>query len=183
MSAAVQPIALTRPVRSLISGTKKMLIDGQWLPAVSGKTFPVTDPATGEVIAQVAEGDKEDIDHGVKAARRAFEAGAWPTMSPSARGKLIWRIGDLILEHLDELAKVADVPLAADMFHYMAGWTTKRHVITIPLSVLYTPGVQYHSYTRPEPIGVVGQIIPWNFPLLMAAWKLAPALAAGCTVV
>ena len=92
------------------------------------------------------------------------------------------------LESLDngkpfEVAKVADVPLAADMFHYMAGWTTKRHGITIPLSVLYTPGVQYHSYTRPEPIGVVGQIIPWNFPLLMAAWKLAPALAAGCTVV
>jgi len=197
MSAAVQPIALTRPVRSFISGTKKMLIDGQWLPAASGKTFPVTDPATGEVIAQVAEGDNVDIDHGVKAARRAFEAGAWPTMSPSARGKLIWRIGDLILEHLDELAelesldngkpfevaKVADVPLAADMFHYMAGWTTKRHGITIPLSVLYTPSVQYHSYTRPEPIGVVGQIIPWNFPMLMAAWKLAPALAAGCTVV
>lgn len=146
MSAAVQPIALTRPVRSFISGTKKMLIDGQWLPAASGKTFPVTDPATGEVIAQVAEGDKVDIDHGVKAARRAFEASAWPTMSPSARGKLIWRIGDLIQEHLDELAelesldngkpfevaKVADVPLAADMFHYMAGWTTKRHGINHP---------------------------------------------------
>jgi len=104
---------------------------------------------------------------------------------------------DAILEHLDELAelesldngkpvsvaKAADVPLAADMFHYMAGWATKRHGITIPLSVLYTPGVRYHAYTVPEPVGVVGQIIPWNFPLLMAAWKLAPALAMGCTVV
>jgi len=118
-------------------------------------------------------------------------------MTPSARGRLIHRIGDLILEHLDEfaelesldngkpvsVARAADVPLAADMFHYMSGWCTKRHGDLLPLSVLYTPGVQYHSYTRPEPVGVVGQIVPWNFPLLMAVWKLAPALACGCTVV
>jgi phenylacetaldehyde dehydrogenase len=197
MSVEVQSIALAKPVRSFIGGTKKILIDGEWLPAASGKTFPVTDPATGDVIAHVAEGDKEDIDRAVRAARRAFESGPWLAMTPSERGKLIWRIGDLILDHLDELAqiesldngkpvavaKAADVPLAADIFHYMAGWPTKRHGITIPLSVAYTPGVQYHSYTRPEPVGVVGQIIPWNFPLLMAAWKLAPALATGCTVV
>jgi phenylacetaldehyde dehydrogenase len=164
-----------------------MLIDGRWLPAASGKTFPVTDPATGEVIAQVAEGDNVDIDHGVKAARRAFEAGAWPTMSPSARGKLIWRIGDLILEHLDELAelesldngkplevaKVADVPLAADMFHYMAGWTTKRHGITIPAFGALHALVSSITPTRVPSRSVWWvKLYPWNFPLLMAAWKL-----------
>src|SRR5205807_1721877 len=138
-----------------------------------------------------------DIDAAVRAARRAFESGPWPAMTPSERAKVVWRIGDLISKYTDELAelesldngkpmavaRVADVPLAADIFQYMAGWCTKIEGKTIPLSVLYTPGVQYHSYTRPEPIGVVGQIIPWNFPLLMAAWKLAPALATGCTVV
>jgi phenylacetaldehyde dehydrogenase len=174
-----------------------MLIDGKWVPAASEQTFEVTNPATGQTVARVAEGDKADIDSAVRAARRAFESGPWPQMTPSERGKLIWRIGDLIAKHNDELAelesldngkpmsvaRVADVPLAADIFQYMAGWCTKIEGKTIPLSVLYTPGVQYHSYTRPEPMGVVGQIIPWNFPLLMAAWKLAPALATGCTVV
>jgi len=174
-----------------------MLIGGQWMPSASGKTFEVVNPATEEVIAHVAEGEAEDIDRAVKAARKAFESGAWPAMTPSARGRMISRVGDLILDNLDEfaelesldngkpitIARVADVPLAADMFHYMSGWATKMHGQTIPLSVLYTPGASYHSYTRPEPVGVVGQIIPWNFPLLMAAWKLAPALATGCTVV
>jgi phenylacetaldehyde dehydrogenase len=197
MNAVMQTPSLTESVTRFLSADKKILIDGEWHAAVSGKTFPVYNPATGEVIAHVAEGEKEDIDLAVKSARRAFESGPWPSMTASDRGKLLWRIGDLILQHQDELAelesldngkpftvaKAADVPLSADMFHYMAGWTTKRHGITIPISVIYTPGVQYHSYTRPEPIGVVGQIIPWNFPLLMAAWKLAPALATGCTVV
>ncbi|WP_394754500.1 aldehyde dehydrogenase family protein [Crenothrix sp.] len=197
MNAVMQSPALTPSVTQFLSSAKKILINGEWHAAASGKTFPVYNPATGTVIAQAAEGDKEDIERAVKAARQAFESGPWPTMTPSERGKLLWRIGDLILEHLDELAelesldngkpylvaKAADVPLAADIFHYMAGWTTKRHGITIPISVIYTPGVQYHAYTRPEPVGVVGQIIPWNFPLLMAAWKLAPALATGCTVV
>ncbi len=117
--------------------------------------------------------------------------------SPSERGRIIWRIGDLILEHVDELAQLesldngkpfavaqaADVPLAADLFHYMAGWATKIEGNTISISVPYMPGANFHSYTLREPIGVVGQIIPWNFPLLMAAWKLGPALATGCTVV
>ncbi|MGH8584443.1 MAG: aldehyde dehydrogenase family protein [Gammaproteobacteria bacterium] len=197
MSAAVAAMSLTQPVRSFVGADKKLLIDGQWVPAASGKTFPIYNPATGEVIGRAAEGDREDIDRAVRAARAAFESGPWPSLSPSERGKLVWCIGDLISAHLAELAelesldngkpynvaKAADVPLAADMFHYMAGWATKIHGKTIPLAVLYTPGVQYHAYTRPEPIGVVGQIIPWNFPLLMAAWKLAPALATGCTVV
>ncbi|MGH8504081.1 MAG: aldehyde dehydrogenase family protein [Gammaproteobacteria bacterium] len=198
MSAVAQTsVKLSSPVTQFIGRPRELLIDGKWVPAKSGKTFPVIDPATGEQIAQVAEGDKADIDEAVKAARRAFESGPWPAMTPSARGRLIHKIGDLILENLNELAELesldngkpvtvaraADVPLSADMFHYMSGWCTKRHGDTLPLSVLYTPGAQYHAYTRPEPVGVVGQIIPWNFPLLMAAWKLAPALACGCTVV
>ncbi|HEY4751370.1 MAG TPA: aldehyde dehydrogenase family protein [Steroidobacteraceae bacterium] len=187
----------SRPVSQFLSTPKKLLIDGKWVPAASGKTFEVKNPATGQTIATAAEGDKADIDAAVRAARRALESGPWPAMTPSERGKLVWKIGDLISKHTDELAELetldngkpvavargADVPLAADMFQYMAGWCTKIEGKTIPLSVLYTPGAQYHSYTRPEPIGVVGQIIPWNFPLLMAAWKLAPALATGCTVV
>ena len=198
MSAVVKEnFELSSPVTQFIGQPRKLFIDGKWVSAQSGKTFAVENPATGEEIARVAEGDKADIDIAVKAARRAYESGAWPSMTPSARGRLIHRIGDLILEHLDEfaelesldngkpvsVARAADVPLAADMFHYMSGWCTKRHGDLLPLSVLYTPGVQYHSYTRPEPVGVVGQIVPWNFPLLMAVWKLAPALACGCTVV
>ena len=197
MSAVLKEIPTSTPVTQFLATPKKMLINGKWVAAASGKTFEVTNPATGNVIAHVAEGDKADIDAAVQAARRAFESGPWATMTPSDRGKIIWRIGDLISKYADELAelesldngkpmavaKAADVPLAADIFQYMAGWSTKIEGKTIPLSVLYTPGVQYHSYTRLEPIGVVGQIIPWNFPLLMAAWKLSPALATGCTIV
>ena len=197
MSAVMKEAPTSALNAQFLSAPKKMLINGKWVPAVSGKTFEVKNPATGETIARVAEGGREDVDLAVRAARAAFESGPWPAMTPSQRGKLVWRIGELIAQHADQLAeletldngkplavaKAADVPLAADIFQYMAGWTTKIEGKTIPLSVLYTPGAQYHSYTRPEPVGVVGQIIPWNFPLLMAAWKLAPALATGCTVV
>src|SRR5260370_30079702 len=197
MSAVMKEPQISRPVAQFIATAKKLLIDGKWLAAASEKTFEVKNPANGATIARGAEGDKADIEGGVGGGRRAFESGAWPAMTPSERSKILWRIGDLISKYTDELAelesldngkpkgvaRVADVPLAADIFQYMAGWCTKIEGKTIPLSVLYTPGVQYHSYTRPEPIGVVGQIIPWNFPLLMAAWKLAPALATGCTVV
>ncbi len=164
------------------------------MPAASGKTFETINPATEERLAEVAHGEAEDIDRAVRAARRAFDyEGPWRRMSPSARGKLIWRIGDLIEEHADVLARlesldngkpvgiarVADVALSADMFRYMAGWPTKILGDTTPISA---PG-EYLSYVLRDPIGVVGQIIPWNFPLLMAAWKLAPALACGVTVV
>src|SRR6202046_778901 len=176
---------------------RQLFIDGQWVEAASGQTFDTPNPATGETLATVAEGDAEDIDRAVRAARKAFDEGPWSRMTPSERGRIIWRIGDLILEHTDELAelesidngkpravaRVADVPLAADLFHYMAGWATKIEGNTIPLSVPYMPGANFHAYTLREPIGVVGQIIPWNFPLLMAAWKLGPALAAGNCVV
>jgi phenylacetaldehyde dehydrogenase len=197
MSAVMKEPQISRPVAQFMATPRKLLIDGKWLAAASERTFEVKNPANGATIARAAEADKADIDTAVRAARRAFESGPWPAMTPSERSKILWRIGDLISKYTDELAELesldngkpmtvaraADVPLAADIFQYMAGWCTKIEGKTIPLSVLYTPGVQYHSYTRPEPIGVVGQIIPWNFPLLMAAWKLAPALATGCTVV
>lgn len=183
-------------VREWLSKPRPMLIDGEWVEAKSGKTFPIYDPATEGLLCEVAEADKADIDAAVKAARHALDEGPWRKMSSSERGRIIHKIGDLIYENIDELAelesldngkprtvaKVADVTLAADMFHYMSGWPTKIHGKTIPISHLVSEG-DYFSFTRPEPVGVVGQIIPWNFPILMAAWKLGPALATGCTVV
>ena len=184
-------------VASFIEKPRKMLINGNWVDAVSGKTFPTYDPSTGEVLATIAEGDRADIDLAVKAARKAFDDGPWRKLTASERGRLIWKLADLIEAHADEfaylesldngkplkVARAADVPLAVDLFRYMAGWATKIEGHTIPLSVPYTPGAKYLSYTLREPVGVVGQIIPWNFPLLMAAWKLGPALASGCTIV
>jgi phenylacetaldehyde dehydrogenase len=197
MATALKFAQPEEKVSNFVSRTHKMLINGKWVEALSGKTFPTYNPATGEVLARVAEGDKADIDLAVKAARAAFETGPWSKLTASERGRLIWKIADLIEENLEEfaeletldngkplkVARAADVPLAVDLFRYMAGWTTKIEGNTIPLSVPYTPGAKYLAYTLREPVGVVGQIIPWNFPLLMAAWKLGPALATGCTVV
>src|ERR1700691_4400823 len=190
-------VTADRNVEQFTATPRKLFINGQWAAAASGKTFETPDPSTGLTLAQVAEGDAEDIDRAVRAARAAFDEGPWSRMTPSERGRIIWRIGDLILEHTDELAQLesldngkpfvvaqaADVPLAADLFHYMAGWAPKIEGETIHISVPYMPGANFHSYTLREPIGVVGQIIPWNFPLLMAAWKLGPALTTGNTVV
>ena len=175
----------------------RLLIGGEWVTASSGKTFSVLNPATAKVIAEVAEADKADVDQAVVAARRAFEDGAWPSLTSSQRGQLLWKLADRLEANLNEFAELesldngkpravaaaADVPLAIDLFRYMAGWATKIEGNTLPISVPYMPGAEFHSFTRREPVGVVGQIIPWNFPLLMAAWKLGPALAAGCTVV
>ena len=196
MSATATAPQLHNRVEEFIAHPRKMFIDGKWVAAASGKTFPVYNPATGETLAQVAEGDREDINRAVKAARKAFEDGPWSTMTSSERGRLIWKLGDLLERHLEAfaqlesldngkplaVARAADVPLAVDLFRYMAGWATKIEGNTIPISAS-SPHVKYFAYTRREPIGVVGQIIPWNFPLLMAAWKLGPALATGCTVV
>jgi phenylacetaldehyde dehydrogenase len=175
----------------------RMLINGQWVQAASGETFPTFNPATGESLCDVPAGDRADIDLAVKAARAAFASGPWSKLTPSERGRLIWKLADLLEQNLEEFAKlesldngkplgvarVADVPLAVDLLRYMAGWATKISGRTFPISVPYAPGAQFFAYTQRDPIGVVGQIIPWNFPLLMAAWKLGPALAAGCTVV
>jgi phenylacetaldehyde dehydrogenase len=184
---------ISRTNQDFLKEHRKLLINGKWVGAASGKTFPVYNPATGTLLAQVAEADKEDVDRAVAAARKAFDDGPWRKMSGSQRGKLLWKLADLLeqrteqfaeLESVDNgkpmsVAKVADVPLAVDMFRYMAGWATKLNGQTVQ----WADPTQYLSYTLREPIGVVAQIIPWNFPLLMAAWKVAPALAAGCTII
>ncbi|MGI8771924.1 MAG: aldehyde dehydrogenase family protein [Acidobacteriaceae bacterium] len=181
------------PTSAFLQQQHRMLIDGRFVAAASGKTFPVYNPATGEIMAHVPEAESVDCDRAVNAARLAFDQGPWRRMSPSERGRMLWRLADLIEQNLEELAELesldngkpvsvaraADLPLAVDMFRYMAGWATKITGSTLPLSA----GADFHAYTLKEPIGVVAQIIPWNFPLLMAAWKLAPALAAGCTII
>ena len=196
MATAVGTAPIDARVQDFIKKPRPIFINNQWVPAASGKTFPTYNPATGQVLAQVAEGDKEDINRAVKAARRAFENPAWADMPASQRGRLIWKLADLMEAHAEEfaqlesldngkplaIARVADVPLAVDLFRYMAGWATKIEGNAIPISA-GTKRTQYLAYTRREPVGVVGQIIPWNFPLLMAAWKLGPALACGCCVV
>src|SRR6195256_1033482 len=174
-----------------ISATK-LLINGQWVSSTSGKTFPTINPSTGEVIPQVAEADAPDVDKAVSAARAAFETGAWrKKLSASQRGALMYKLADLIEKNLDELAQLealdngkpyhvaraADLPLTIACYRYYAGWADKLQGKTIPVSG------NFFTYTKHEPVGVVAQIIPWNFPLLMQAWKLGPALATGCTVV
>lgn len=197
MTTVTEQIPLHEQVRSFVGAPRKMLIGGRWLNATSSKTFATYNPATGDILAQVAEGDRADVNRAVTAARTAFENGPWRRLTASERGRLVWKLADLMESHVEELAqlesldngkpvgvaRVADVPLAIDLFRYMAGWATKIEGNTIPISVPYTPSTQYLAYTLREPVGVVAQIIPWNFPLLMAAWKLGPALAAGCTVV
>jgi len=194
MATATQAVKPDDKVTGYVSKTRQMLINGKWVAAASGKTFPTYNPATGEVLAHIAEGDKEDIDRAVAAARAAFDTGPWSKMTPAERGRLIWKLADLIeqnaeefaqLESLDNgkpvaVARVADVPGTANLFRYMAGWATKIEGNTIPISA---HGGKFLAYTLREPVGVVGQIIPWNFPLMMASWKLGPALATGCTVV
>ena len=185
---------LDKQTSNFIASEHRMLIDGKFVKAASGKTLPVYNPATGEVMAHVPEAEAVDVDRAVRAARRAFDEGPWQKkITPSERGRLLWKLADLLESHLEEfaelesmdngkplaVARAADVPLAVDLFRYMGGWATKIMGQTFPISA----GGEYLTYTLREPIGVVGQIIPWNFPLLMAAWKLGPALAAGCTVV
>jgi len=196
MGIAISP-TIDPKASSFVSKTSQLLIGGKCQDAASGKTFDTYNPATGEVLARVAEGDREDINRAVTAARKAFEEGPWSTMTASERGKLMWRLADLLEKNLEEfatlesldngkpltIARAADVPLAIDLFRYMAGWATKIEGATFPISVPYAPGAKFFAFTKREPVGVVGQIIPWNFPLLMAAWKLGPALATGNTVV
>src|SRR3989449_6767950 len=172
---------------------KKLFIGGRWVEAAGGETFETIDPATGEVLARVAEGGAEDIDRAVASARRSFNRGTWRELPPAERAKVLWKVGDMLEERANEFAQLETldngmpindallfhVPLAAATFRYYAGWVTKLDGATQQVSL---PG-KYLSYTLREPIGVVGQIIPWNFPLLMAAWKLAPALACGNSVV
>ncbi len=195
MATATPVIPVDENVSRFVGKTRQMLINGKWVNAASGKTFPTYNPATGEILAHVAEGDKEDIDRAVAAARAAFDKGPWRKLSPSERGRLIWKLADLLEKHAEEfaqleclnqgkpltLARVVDLPTSIDQLRYYAGWATKIEGNTIPLSA--QPGGKFLAYTLREPIGVVGQIIPWNFPMIMATLKLGPALASGCTVV
>src|SRR5271170_6777001 len=158
----------------------KLLINGKWVDSASGKTFATINPATGEIITKVAGADAADVDKAVAAARAAFEKGAWRKMSASQRGALMYKLAEL--ESLDNgkpysVARAADLPLTIACYRYYAGWADKIQGKTIPVNG------NFFCYTKHEPVGVVAQIIPWNFPLLMQAWKLGPALAAGCTVV
>ncbi|MGH7814070.1 MAG: aldehyde dehydrogenase family protein [Candidatus Binataceae bacterium] len=169
----------------------KLLIGGKWVPAKSGKTFEVLNPANEEVLALAAEGDKADVDEAVKAARKAFEDGRWSGMNPHMRARYLYKIADLIEKHAEELAELetldngkpifetknVDIPGAAETFRYYAGWVTKIYGETNPSEPTM------FNYTLREPVGVCGQIIPWNFPLLMASWKLGPALACGNVVI
>ena len=187
---------LDAPAQAFLSRAGKMLIDGKWVSAASGKTFDAIDPATEGVICQIAAGDAEDVDRAVKAARKAFEDSAWSRMRPVERERLLLKLADLVeangeelaqLESLDNgklvfFARIVDVAGTVDFFRYMAGWATKIEGKTLDVS-LGMPGEEYAAFTLRQPVGVVGQIIPWNFPLAMATWKLAPALAVGCTVV
>jgi aldehyde dehydrogenase (NAD+) len=180
----------TAPTSVPITATK-LLIGNRWVESSSGRMFSTTNPATGEEICQVAEADAPDVDLAVRAARNAFDKGPWRRMSASERGKLLNRLADLIEKNAEELARLesldngkpyavalsADLSLTVACYRYYAGWADKIQGRTIPVNG------NYFCYTRHEPVGVVGQIIPWNFPLLMQAWKLAPALACGCTVV
>jgi phenylacetaldehyde dehydrogenase len=174
-----------------------LLIGGEWLDSESASRIPVIDPATGLALTTIADANAADVDKAVAAARQAFERGPWAGMLPADREALLWRLADLVEENADELAElesldngktkfiasVVDVPGTRNYLRYMAGWATKIEGSTIDISVGAPAGGRVNAFTRREPIGVVAQIIPWNFPLVMAAWKLGPALAAGCTCV
>ena len=174
----------------------RLFINGEWLEARSGKTIQVYDPATGKQIGLAADAGPEDVDRAVAAARAALETGPWASMTPAGREELLWKLADLIerdaaefaeIESIDNgktrfMASIIDVPGARNYFRYMAGWATKIEGTTMQTS-MGMPGAKFHTYVAREPVGVVAQIVPWNFPLAMAAWKLGPALAAGCTCI
>jgi phenylacetaldehyde dehydrogenase len=177
---------------------KKLFIGGRWVDAASGETFETRDPATGVVLADVARAGAADIDDAVAAARAAFEGGDWPSFTPMQRSRLLWTLADLIEAHIDELAELetldqgkplyvgrwAEIPGAVNQFRYFAGLANAIEGRTVDTSINYQPaGKQVAAWTLREPVGVVAAIVPWNSPLVLTAMKLAPALAAGCTVV
>lgn len=195
--AKVDP-AQAGTIAFLKSAEKKMLINGDWVGSVSGETLESLDPATGQSLASIQAAGDEDIDRAVSAAGNALAKGPWPSMTPSERAKLLWRIADLMEANIEELAELetldqgkplyvgrwAEIPGAIEQFRYFGGEASKIEGTTIPTSINYQPeGKQIFAYTRKEPVGVVAAIVPWNSPLVLTAMKLAPALAAGCTIV
>jgi phenylacetaldehyde dehydrogenase len=193
---AAQP-APSPNVAKFLKRAPRLLIGGEWVESKSQGRIPVIDPATGKEIASVVDANAGDVDRAVAAARAAFEKGPWADMLPADRERLLWKLSDLIEKNADELAEleslnngktrfmasIIDIPGTWNYFRYMAGWATKIEGSTFQTSIHGPPGVKFHTYTVREPIGVVAQIVPWNFPLAMCAWKLGPALATGCTVV
>jgi acyl-CoA reductase-like NAD-dependent aldehyde dehydrogenase len=197
MTIAAEATRLDPRVVEFVSTPKQCYVDGQWVDALAGRRFETVDPATEAVITTVPHSGPEDVEKAVRAARRAFDEGPWPSLTPAERQRMIWRIAEGItaradqfaqLETLDNgksvaVAKAVDVTWAAEIFYYYAGWATKIEGRTIPVSVPWAPGARFHAFTLREPVGVCAQIIPWNFPLVMAAFKVAPALACGNTVI
>jgi len=188
--------AVLPQVRECLSRPQGLFIGGEWVEAASGRTFETRDPATGQVLTEVAHGEAVDVDRAVRAARKAFE-GEWSLWTPAQRQRLLFKIGEAIYDHAEELAQLesldngksagvaqaVDVTWVAELFQYYAGWATKIEGRTIPVSVPWAPGTQWHAYTLREPVGVCGPIVPWNFPLLMVAFKIPVALTCGNTVV
>jgi len=187
----IETIQLSKVVSDFLSEEKKLFIGGEFVSSSSNNTFQTLNPANNEVLAEVHEASEEDVDSAVQAAKDAFENGEWSTMTPLERGDLIYKLAILIDEHKQYIAEIDsldngkplaellenDLPNAIGQFKYFSGWASKLTGQHIPVNG------NFLNYTRHEPIGVVGQIIPWNFPFMMAAWKIAPALAAGCTVI
>ena len=194
MSTSVRTVGNAESVGQPVDFRQQNLIGGQWRDAVSGKTILVENPATEEVIAEIPQSGQEDVDEAVRVARATFESSAWKRMRPIDRGRILEDIARKVEENAEELtylesldtgkaisfAKVIDLPSTTDVFRYMGGWCSKLSGKTPPISY---DGKEYHAYTRREPVGVVGAITPWNYPLALGSWKIASALAAGCTVV
>ena len=181
-------------IRRFLDRAPRLLIGGEWVESRSKSRVPVMDPATGREIAGLADANEADVDRAVAAARAALEKGAWAEMGSARRQALIWSLADLIDKNGDELAELEsldngktkvmagmfDIPMTREYFRYMAGWATKIEGSTFDVNV-GIPGAKFNTFSRREPVGVVASIVPWNFPLTMAAWKLGPALACGCT--
>ncbi|MCC7218153.1 MAG: aldehyde dehydrogenase family protein [Burkholderiales bacterium] len=188
---------ISEAANAFLAAPKRMLIGAEWVEAADGALLDVRNPATGETFARVPAGKAADVDRAVRAARAAFEGGPWPALSPAQRERLLLALADRVEANAQELAEIesldngkslglarhVDMAMAVDFLRYMAGWATKIEGATHDVSVPFMPQARFFAWTRREPVGVVGAIIPWNFPLLMAAWKIGPALAAGCTVV
>jgi aldehyde dehydrogenase (NAD+) len=184
-------VKLHSEVIEFLKGPKKLFINGEWKESVEGNMFETINPATGEVLGNIYEAGIQDVDLAVEAAYKAFEFGEWSSISSYERSRLMEKLADLMERDIEILAQIdtldngksikemvtADLPNAIENLRYFAGWTTKHYGETIPISE------NYLNYTRHEPVGVVGQIIPWNFPIMMALWKIAPALATGCTII
>lgn len=199
MNSVAKTSGLSESTQAFLARKKQLLINGEWVDCATGRSFPCIDPATENEVCQIAEGDAEDINKAVVAARSAFEDSDWSRMGPYQRQQLLFRLADLMEQNAQELAelealdvgkvlkfaRMIDVDSTIEYLRYMAGWATKIDGRTLEVSLQLPPGVdaEFQAYTLRQPIGVCGQIIPWNFPLAMAVWKLSPALAAGNTCV